>query len=270
MIKLIACDLDGTLLDDDHEITEDNRNIIEELKAKDIPFVIATGRIYPSAAEFSKSLNLKTPIIACNGAVVKDPIEDKILFHYPVHTELMLQLIEICKRHDIYFHIYTIDTVYAERNERLMKKYNEWKAKDPEKSLVQTAIVKDMAEVVKTNVAYKLGLYVDEAGAEEALAEMMKLPGVTSCFSLDTLVDVFSEEASKGNAVRDLGKLYGIDKEHIMALGDNENDIPMLESAGLGIAMAGARDQVKAAANEITKSNKDSGVAVAIRKHLKL
>lgn len=270
MIKLIACDLDGTLLDSNHELTEDNIQVIEELKAKDFPFVIATGRIYPSAAEFSKKLGLTTPIIACNGAVVIDPVRDEILFHYPVETEKMLKLIEICHQFDIYYHLYTIDTVYAERNERLIKMYNDWKAKDPEKSLVKTAIVTDMAEVIISNDIYKLGLYVDEAGAEDALVEMMKITGMTSCFSLDTLVDVFNHEASKGNAMKHLGDLYGIDQAHIMALGDNENDIPMLETAGLGIAMADARDHVKLAANEITKSNNESGVAIAIRKHLHL
>jgi Cof subfamily protein (haloacid dehalogenase superfamily) len=270
MIKLIACDLDGTLLDNDHNVTEDNEKVIETLKEKEIPFIIATGRIYPSAAEFSKKLQLKTPIIACNGAVVKDPIKDEILFDYPVASEKMNALIDICHKYDIYYHLYSIDTVYAERNERLIKKYNEWKAADPDKSLVKTAIIKDMKEVVANNVIYKLGLYVDEEGAEEALSEMMTIEGMTSCFSLSTLVDVFSVEASKGNAVRDLGKLYGIETEHIMALGDNENDISMLESAGLSIAMKDARDKVKMSATEIGESNENSGVAIAIKKHLKL
>lgn len=270
MIKLIACDLDGTLLDSNHELTDENIEIIETLKANDIPFVIATGRIYPSAAEFSKRLGLSTPIIACNGAVVKDPVKDEILFHYPVASETMLQLVEICHKHDIYYHIYTMDTVYAERNERLILKYQQWKEKDPSKSMVKTEIVKDMSQVIHHNVVYKLGLYIDEDGAQDAYHEIIKLPGITSCFSLDTLVDIFSEDASKGNAVKDLGQLYGIEKEHIMALGDNENDISMLESAGLGIAMAGAREHVKASADEITHSNDESGVAYAIKTHLNL
>lgn len=268
MIKLIACDLDGTLLDSNHEITEDNRKVIEDLKEKEIPFVIATGRIYPSAAEFSKDLGLKTPIIACNGAVIKDPEKNEIIHHYPVKTECMLALIDICKKYDIYFHIYTIDTVYAERNERLILKYNEWKKNDPKRSLVKTAVVDDIKPIIESNVVYKLGIYVDEEGAEEAYAEMVKIPGITSCFSLTTLVDIFNEEASKGIAVKALGDMYGIEKKHIMALGDNENDIPMLVNAGLGIAMKDARANVKEAADEITESNDDSGVAIAIRKHL--
>lgn len=268
MIKLIACDLDGTLLDSNHDVTADNRQVIEDLKNKDIPFVIATGRIYPSAAEFSKDLGLKTPIIACNGAVIKDPVENKIIKDYPVETNKMLELIKICKKHDIYFHIYTIDTVYAERNERLILMYNEWKEKDPMRSLVKTAVVKDITSVIKENVVYKLGIYVDEAGAQDAYEEMVQVEGITSCFSLSTLVDIFNVEASKGIAVDVLADMYGYSKEEIMALGDNENDISMLESAGLGIAMADARDKVKAAANEITESNDNSGVSIAIRKHL--
>lgn len=270
MIKLIACDLDGTLLDSNHELTQENIEVINDLKDNDIPFVIATGRIYPSAAEFSKTLGLKTPIIACNGAVVKDPIEDKILFHYPVKTESMLELVGICKKYDIYFHIYTMDTVYAERNERLIAQYAEWKDKDPSRSLVKTAVVNNIEDIIKEEVVYKLGIYIDEKGAEEAYREMVKVNGITSCFSLSTLVDLFNENASKGVAVEDLGKLYDISKENIMALGDNENDIPMLQSAGLSIAMQDARDHVKEAATEVGESNNNSGVAKAIRKHLNL
>jgi len=268
MFKLIACDLDGTLLDSNHEITDDNRQVIEDLKEKDIPFVIATGRIYPSAAEFSKDLNLKTPIIACNGAVIKDPVKDEILYHYPVATESMLEIIKICKKYDIYFHIYTIDTVYAERNERLILKYNEWKEKDPKRSLVKTAVVEDIRPIIESNIVYKLGIYIDEEGAEEAHEEMVKIPGITSCFSLSTLVDVFNEDASKGIAVQALIDMYDLDKHQVMALGDNENDISMLEHVGLGIAMKDARDHVKEAADEVTDSNDNSGVAIAIRKHL--
>lgn len=270
MIRLVACDLDGTLLNNDHEITDDNRKVVEDLKAKDIPFVIATGRIYPSAAEFAKSLDLSTPIIACNGAVVKDPVEDKILYHYPVDKDTMLALIKICKKHDIYFHIYSLDTVYAERNERLIKKYNDWKAKDPKKSLVKTAVVRHIEEVIETEVIYKLGLYIDEEGAKEAYDEMVKLPGITSCFSLSTLVDIFNEEASKGVAVMALTEQYGLSINEVMALGDNENDMPMLKAAGLGVAMRDARDQVKAVADDVTDSNENSGVAKAIRKHIGL
>jgi len=270
MIKLIACDLDGTLLDNDHNITADNVKVIEALKEKDIPFVIATGRIYPSAAEFSKDLGLTTPIIACNGAVIKDPVEDKIIKDYPVSTDSMIELIKICKKYDIYFHIYTIDTVYAERNERLIAKYNEWKKLDPKRSLVKTAVVEDIVPVIKDNIVYKLGIYVDEEGAKEAYEEMVKIPGITSCFSLTTLVDIFNENASKGIAVQELAKMYDLNQENVMALGDNENDMPMLEYAGLGIAMKDARDQVKAAADEVTVSNGESGVAVAIRKHMAL
>lgn len=270
MIKMIACDLDGTLLDSNHELTDENIEVVEELKKNEIPFIIATGRIYPSAKEYSRVLDLKTPIIACNGAVVKDPVNDEILFHYPVETELMLDIVKICKKYDIYFHIYTIDTVYAERNERLIKMYNDWKLKDPSKSLVKTSIVSDIVPIINDNVVYKLGLYIDDIGAKEAYDEIVKLNGVTSCFSLNTLVDVFNEEASKGVAIKELGLRYGIDAKHIMSLGDNENDIAMLKVAGIGVAMFDARERVKAAANDIADTNDNSGVAKAIRKHLKL
>lgn len=268
MIKLVACDLDGTLLNADHEISENNRQTIEKMKGKNIPFVIATGRIYPSAAEFSKALGLKTPIISCNGAVIKDPIKDEILFHYPVAKAAVYKMIEIAHRHDIYFHFYTMDTVFAERNERLIKMYQAWKAKSPEYSLVKTAIVDDLTAIVEDHTVYKLGLYTDEPLAEDALKEMLEIGGLTSCYSLSTLVDVFSEEASKGQAIKDVAGLYGMDLSEVMALGDNENDIPMLEMAGLSVAMADAKDHVKAAASEVGLSNEASGVSVAIEKHL--
>jgi len=270
MIKLIACDLDGTLLDQDHEITDDNRAVVEQLRDQDFPFVIATGRIYPSALEYSRALGLSTPIISCNGAVIKDPIKDEIIFDYPLGKETLYSMIDICHKYKIYFHFYGVDTIYAERYERLIKSYDEWKKKDPSKSLVKTCLVDDMSQIVEEVTLYKLGLYTDEPLAKEALADMMTLAGLTSCYSLSTLVDVFCEKASKGQGLRDIAKLYGVDMSHTMAIGDNENDIPMIEAAGLGVAMAGARDFVKAKADVVTGSNDDSGVAQIIRKHLKL
>jgi hydroxymethylpyrimidine pyrophosphatase-like HAD family hydrolase len=127
-----------------------------------------------------------------------------------------------------------------------------------------------MKSIVDHNIVYKLGLYIDEDGAKGAYEEMVKIPGMTSCFSLDTLVDIFNEKASKGNAMMDLAKTYGYNKDEVMALGDNENDIPMIQAAGLGIAMADAREQVKASADEIAESNNSSGVAKMIKKHLNL
>lgn len=270
MIKMIACDLDGTLLDSNHELTKANIEIVEVLKQRDIPFIIATGRIYPSAEEYSQALDLKTPIIACNGAVVKDPTSGEILFDYPVKTEIMLELVSICKNHNIYFHIYTIDTVYAERNERLIKQYNDWKLKDPSKSLVNTGIVEDIVPIIMDNTVYKLGIYIDDIGAKEAYEKIVKVTGITTCFSLDTLVDIFNENASKGVAVKELARRYNIDTKHVMSLGDNENDITMLEVAGIGVAMFDAREHVKAAANYIADTNDNSGVAKAIKAHLKI
>lgn len=270
MYKLVACDLDGTLLNSDHEISYKNKEAIEKMKSKDIPFIIATGRIYPSAAEFAVSLGLDTPIIACNGAVVKDPIKDEILFHYPIEKSIAAKVIDICHKYDIYFHLYTLDTVYGERNERLMLQYNRWKEKSPQASLVKTCILEDVSAIVEDEIIYKFGFYTDEDKVEEALREILGEKALTSCYSLSTLVDVFNAKASKGQALKDVARLYNVDLSHVMALGDNENDIPMLQAAGLGIAMEDARDPVKKAADAIGISHEKSGVAHALKKYLSI
>jgi hypothetical protein len=136
--------------------------------------------------------------------------------------------------------------------------------------MVKTCILDDVSEIVDDQIIYKFGFYTDEDKVKEALREILSEKALTSCYSLSTLVDVFNAKASKGQALKDVAKLYEVDLSEVMALGDNENDISMLQAAGLGIAMEDANDPVKNAADAIGISHEKSGVAHALKKYLNL
>ena len=270
MIKLVACDLDGTLLSSNRQVSQENLQAIKKMQEKGIPFVVATGRIYASAKDYAKSLDLQTPVIACNGAVVVDPVDDSILFEYPITSENAYRLIEIGHQHKIHFHFYDLDTVYMEKNNVLMDEFDRMNVSSPSKNAMNIKIVEDLASIVKDTTLYKLGLKSDQPFAKEAIEAMASIEGLTVCYSLTYLADIFNENASKGQAVKDVASLYHLDLSEVMAIGDNENDVSMLKAAGVGVAMFQARDFVKEAANEVTSSNDDNGVAAVINKYLDL
>ncbi len=198
---LIASDLDGTLLNNNSDISENNKNMIEKLIKDDHKFVIATGRIYPSALKYARELSLDTPVIACNGAVIMDHVNNQIIKDYPIKKEIMKELLSICEKHNIYFHLYSLDTVYGKENKKLIKKYLNWIKNDARFSEIKVEITDDIKSVIENETIYKLGLYLDDELSKEAYNEMIKVKGIQSCFSLSTLVDIFNEEASKGVAL---------------------------------------------------------------------
>jgi len=120
--KMIYSDLDGTLLNSKKEISKVNRDVISKLDEKGIIFGIATGRIYPAAKMYSKELNLNSPIICCNGALVVDPRNGHAVISNTIENSKVKEIISIIKKYDVYFHFYTIDTIYAEEEKYIVKK----------------------------------------------------------------------------------------------------------------------------------------------------
>lgn len=266
MYKLVVSDLDGTLLSGNHGASDENIRAIEALKESGIEFSLATGRIYSSARTVMESINVNSPIIACNGAVIYNVAEEKIIDDTPIDKETCKRIIKVLKKADIYFHFYSLETVYGERDEKLIKQYKEWAEESKENNRVKIQVV-DKIETVLADASvkvYKFGFYNEDEITKGVFEELSKIPGLELYYSVGTLVDVMNINANKGNAMKTLAKYYGIPLEQVAALGDNENDIQMIRGAGLGIAMGNGLDMVKAEADYITDKNTEDGFAKAI------
>ncbi len=265
MFKLIVSDMDGTLLNDQKKVSENTKIAIRQLEAHKAKFTLATGRIYPAAKSYADDLGITTPLICCNGAVIIDPLTDEVLYGRPISKEVGLQIIKVCEAYGVYYHLYDKNTIYSTRMEKAIAYYEAFSKTLPDAYRIQTEIVESAEGLFDQTEIYKIGAYYDNT--ERAL-EMRKtlenIPGVSGFKSLDTMFDVLMKDTNKGTALRHLCGLLGIPINEVVAFGDNENDLEMLQAAGYGIAMENAEDFVKDVADHVADSNEADGVGRAI------
>lgn len=269
MYKLIVSDMDGTLLNSNHEVSEENKRALKEAVDKNVRVAIATGRIYTSAKVYGKTLGLLTPIIACNGAIVRDIRTDEVLYENHLDKEDVIKVIELAREHGLYYHFYTDDEFYTEELVYSSLKYSEWNEEQKDEDKIDIRVVDDAIECVKSidKHIYKVQIISDDNEARAKVTEILrKIPTIECCRSWHNNVEVMNRGVSKATAIMHLAKLYNVDKEEIITFGDNENDIPMLKYAGKGVVMDNADDFVKEHGDYITKSNDENGVAYAIDK----
>ncbi len=271
MFKLIVSDMDGTLLNKDKKVTEATKEAIKKLESHGARFTIATGRIYPAAKLYSDDLGIHTPLICCNGAVIIDPKTNEVLYGRHISKEIGCQVLDICERYGVYYHLYDKNTIYSDRMERVIAYFTEFSKDLPEDYKINTKIVSDTRALFEETTIYKIGMYYDNS---ETALEMRKalevIPGA-SCFkSMDTMFDVLAEHTNKGTALQMLCNMLNLSLPEVVAFGDNENDLEMLQSAGYGVAMANAEDFVKDVADHIADSNEEDGVRLALEKLFKM
>lgn len=271
MYKLVAIDLDGTLLNSEKRISRENRDAIGRAVDKGIRVVICSGRIFAGARLFAREAGICEPLIACNGAIIKDPGTEELLFSDNLGLQDSLRVIELCRREGIYFHVYVGDTMLSEKLEHATLFYWERNRELPEKDRVDIRLVDSTSEVLKGmgSDASKIVVVSDDL---ERLGKVRKkavqLPSVEVVSSNFDNFEVMNRGVSKGRALRFLGERLGIGPWEMIAIGDNENDESMLRYAGLGIAMGNAEPRIKELAADITLTNNEDGVAEALRRHV--
>ncbi len=271
MYKLIAMDLDGTILNSYKQISQRNLTEIKRVVAKGIKVVVCSGRIYKAAKLYARQIGTKELVIACNGATIRDASDDSVLFENSLNPEDCLKIIDICHEEDIYFHTYINDTLYTEKllyGSTFYSKLNE--SLQPE-DRIDVMVVDDVKNVI-SNSGLKASKIVAVSDDRQQLlkgrkrAEEVKTVEVMSSFGDN--FEVMNRGVSKANALDFIMKRYGIINEEVIAIGDNENDYSMIKMAGLGIAMGNGEDLVKRIADFITLSNDDDGVAEAIKRFI--
>lgn len=269
MYKLVVSDMDGTLLNTKNKISENNKKALKELLDKNIHVAIATGRIYTSARVYAKYLDIVTPIIACNGAIVRNLEDDKIIYESHIAREDCLKVVDIAKKYNLYFQFYTADTFYTEKLSQSSLNYSEWNKTLKEEERINIQVIKDGYKHIKDSdeEIYKMQMISDDRNLlSQARKELEQIDSLEICKSWHNNIEIMNEGVSKGNAIKYLAKSLGIKQEEIVCFGDNENDISMIKYAGLGVAMENAEPFVKESADYITSTNDEDGVSEAIRK----
>ncbi len=271
MYKLIAIDLDGTLLNNNKEISQRNMQAIALAKNKCVRVIVCSGRVYMGARLFAKQLDLTDPIIACNGAKISQNKDGKELFAQHICKEACLEIIDLCHKHNVYYHIYADDIMLSEKMEFATLKYYERNKQLMPEDRVEIEIVADMKQKILT-MQQNVLKFVIISQNDDVLAKIRREAHLIS--QVDVMssnydnFEIVDKGVSKGEALKFLSKELGIAPEEMIAIGDNENDISMLNYAGLGIAMGNGEQCAKDIAQYITASNEEDGVALAIEKFI--
>lgn len=265
--KMFVSDLDGTLLSDDHKISKENIKAIKELEAKGVKFVVATGRTKYILEDFLEILDYKMPFIWSNGSAVSDAMGET-LYTEEIEIEVAKNIIKLAHEHKIDYMIHTLDGLVSEHNNpRILEleHYNEGVKEEHRIPLKTDKLLSNRLE------HYELLKISVSSETSQALCEFQEIINgnieqINAVFSASTLLDITAKKASKGQAVLKLAAKYNIDPKEIIAIGDNENDLSMLEICGLPLTLENGVDSVKEIAKYITKNNNSSGVADAIQR----
>lgn len=269
-IKLIATDMDGTFLDDNKTAPEENIRALTECAARGIQIVPATGRTIFAVPQEIKNLPGVRYAITTNGASVADLKAGTIISTCRMSAELAAKVMEYARdsADDIMYDAYvegvgyTTDYFYGHLDHYV---------KSPELA----ALVRKTRRPVSDNIAYvkgcgkeveKINLFFVDAEARKRMRELLSgVSGIVVSSAISNNLEINAAGADKGGALARLAEYLGIKKEETMAFGDGENDLSMIKMAGIGVAMENGEESVKAAADYVTVTNNEAGVAAAIR-----
>lgn len=269
-IKLIATDMDGTFLDDNKNIPEENKRAVAECAALGIEIVPATGRTLRGLPDEVKKMSGVRYAITVNGAVVVDLKEEKIISSCKLGTELAVKIMKMARdsEDEIMYDAYIDGIGYT--TEEFYSRFGYY-VQTPE--LVE--LLKKTRRIVEDSIAYvsekqkeveKINLFFKSPQARMKMVERLEqISGIIVTSAIPSNLEINAEGADKGNALKRLAEHLGIRCDEIMAFGDGGNDLTMIKMAGIGVAMENGYDSVKAEADYITAANNDDGVAKAIR-----
>lgn len=266
--KLICVDMDGTLLNSKKRISERNLKAINQAHDKGVRFVVATGRIFVSANYYGTIIGVKTPIIASNGSYIREKDMDKAIYEEYLNKSECTIILNLLKQYNIMPQFYSTDTIYTEEIKHSALIYSKANETLPKNRQVEIKIIKQWENLFDKSLDLIKVMVVDDnkENVKAAKDDFLKLNKFEVVSSMNGSFEIMKKGTSKGEAVKKICEYYGIDKNEVICIGDNENDLSMIKFAGLGVAMGNAEEFVKKQADYITLSNEEDGVAHVIEK----
>ncbi|MEK3796484.1 Cof-type HAD-IIB family hydrolase [Paenibacillus sp. FSL R7-0204] len=280
---LIALDMDGTLLNAEGEISNENKEAILQAQRLGHIVIIATGRSYMDAERQLRLADLECPVVSLNGAVIT--LADRtVAASTPLNKEDILPALRWMNEiPELYYEVYTEDNVYVELDKRvqLEKLATHKDTEVPEELawLLQAMVDQQFQQAAVTyvekmedvwskeeNLIYKTLVFsLNRELLKEASVRFAAIPGLIITASHVNNIEINHKEANKGAGVSMLAAHYGIPAEQVAVMGDSYNDLPMFEMAGYKIAMENAAPVLKQTADFITLSHTENGVAAGLR-----
>ena len=266
--RMLFMDLDGTLLNDAKQISDGNRAALELALQRGHSAIITTGRPLKSAMEQARVLGMDRPgcyLIAYNGAVIYDWTQQKQIFARSLPYDVVHQVFDLTAERDE--HIQTYDTwdvlVEPRCDDAAVRRYCQLIGMDFRVIRdVRQDLQEEPVKCLVINYERKDGLLKIQEWIRQNMAQ-----AVDCFFSCEQYLEVVPKGMNKGEAVKMLCEMMGVDLADAVSVGDAANDLTMIEAAGIGVAMANATDEVKAVANYITsRDNNHDGIAEVVER----
>lgn len=267
--RLVALDLDGTLLTGKRTIAPSSIATIKRVRERGIEVILVTGRHHTAVYPYHWQLELNTPAICCNGTYVYDFARQRVLTSDPLDKNTSRTLVDWSEHHGIHMLLYSDDVIiYREINENL-RSFLAWSTTLPEnvRPHVRPAEGDFHEEVEKADQIWKFLVTAENSPAmADSLEEIATTLPIDYEWSWDNRVDINPYGNSKGRRLEEIARRKGLLPSEVLAIGDQMNDITMLRFAGMGVAMGNAREEVKETADYVTAGNEEDGVAAALER----
>ncbi|MGE8080322.1 Cof-type HAD-IIB family hydrolase [Peribacillus loiseleuriae] len=285
MIKTIATDMDGTLLNRVQKVSKENKDAIEAAQRQGIEVIVATGRSFEEARIALDEAKLNLPIIAANGAAVYTK-DGQIVTSNPMSSEKGLETIEFLEKENLYFEVYTSNGVYSKNYEVSVAVLvdiiltanpdaDPMKVRERAHDRLKMGLVKTITDyrelITMPDVAiHKMLVFSNDLTAlGKAAEEIKQFKGLAVSSSGRENLEISSESAQKGIALKNYLDEKGESIKEAMAIGDNFNDVSMFERVGRSVAMGNAPLEIQRLCQFVTAKNDEHGVAKAIQEVLK-
>lgn len=286
MYKLVAIDLDGTMLNQYGIITEKTKKAISKAQEKGVEVMIASGRAITSVKRFSKEINSNKYFISGNGAITYDIKNNKILYENILSKTKALKIIKICEENSIYYNVYTENGIIAKNLSYNTLYYYKDNLTKPDENRTHINIVENVYDYFEQREEKILKIMICDEHKTVFNSILRKLKELSEIEVLEVshmsrkiikqgtdeialeyfYTEVSAKDVDKWNALEEIIGLMNISKEEVVTIGDNANDLKMITNAGLGVAMGESAPYVKQSADIIAPTNDEDGVAIILNK----
>ena len=259
MIKMVATDIDGTILNRNFEFSPAVIECIKKLTSSGIKVVLVTGRMHIATARLAQKLELTTPVVSYQGGLIKD-FSGKTLYKKLLDSSRAKEIIKWGKENNVHINLYMDDILYVEKDDIAIKRYTD------ERYIPYKVCNFDDLEIKNVNKILAIDFDNPEKVTGWVDYLQQKMPDLYIVKSTPYFCEVSNSEAKKSCAVEFLSKFFNIKKEEILAIGDQNNDLELLKSGGLSVAMGNGTNELKKCADYVTDSIDNDGFVKAMEK----
>lgn len=289
MYKFVAIDLDGTLLNSYGEVTPATKEALLKAKQKGVEIVLSSGRPISSTESLARELGVDNYLISGNGAAVYDIQNQKLIWDRFLTKEQVLNIAKLCEDNSFFYNVYTEDEVIASSLNYNVLFYHKENLKKIEEKRTHINVVQNIAEYIEqsgkdkflkitvcdesqfifNSIMKRLKLIDGIDVLETEYMSRKKIKSGTEDVSIQYFyTEVTNKNVNKWSAIEFLLNMLNINKEEVLAIGDNMNDIEMIQNAGLGVVMGNSNPKMKEIADEIVSDNNSEGVLEAFNKFI--